>query len=104
MASISLSSNLLGTTQSTQSAATTPAANTSGQAKTANATAAPNSQNDTVKLSETAQAKLLHLRGQSVSNIANTLGTTTKAINNDLGIDLQKALEQTLQAAESAAK
>lgn len=59
-------------------------------------------QDDSVKLSETAQAKLLHQQGQSVSAIAASLGTTTAAINEDLGITideaLQKALEQTTAA------
>jgi len=103
MASILLfnSDTLLGTMQSTGSM---PAANTSNQPKTASTTATPNSQSDTVKLSEAAQAKLLHSQGKSVSNIANSLGTTTKEINSVLGITLEKELEQTLQQTESAAK
>jgi hypothetical protein len=103
MASISLfnSNSLLGTIQSTGSI---PAANTSGQPKTASTTATPNSQSDTVKLSVAAQAKLLHSQGQSVSNIANSLGTTTKEIDSDLGITIEKELEQAIQQTESAAK
>jgi hypothetical protein len=105
MASISLlnSNSLLGTMQST-STSTIPAANTSGQPKTASTTAAANSQSDTVTLSEAGKAKLLHSQGQGVSNIANSLGTTTKEIDSDLGITLEKELEKTLQETESAAK
>ena len=103
MASISLfnSNSLSGTIQST---GTIPAANTSGQSETASTTATSNSQSDTVKLSVAAQAKLLHSQGQSVSNIASTLGTTTKEIDSDLGITIQKELEQAIQQTESATK
>ena len=103
MASISLfnSNSLLGTTQSSNSI---PAANTSGQPKTSSTAATDSSQSDTVKLSVAAQAKLLHSQGQSVSNIASTLGTTTKEINSDLGITLEKELEKALQETEAAAK
>jgi hypothetical protein len=103
MASISLfnSNSLLGTMQST---GTLPAANTSDQPKSAGTTATPNSQSDTVKLSEAGKAKLLHSQGQSVGNIASSLGTTTKEINSDLGITLDEELEKTLQETESAAK
>jgi hypothetical protein len=103
MASISLlnSNSLWGTTQSTSAI---PAANTSGQSETASTTATSDSQSDTVKLSETAQAKLLHSQGQSVGTIASALGTTTKQIDSDLGITLEKELEKTLQETESAAK
>lgn len=109
MASISLfnSNSLLGTTQSAgyaQSPDSLPAASASSQPEPANATATSNSQNDTVKLSEAAQAKLLYSQGQGVSTIAKTLGTTTKEVNNDLGITLEKELEQTLEKTESAAK
>jgi hypothetical protein len=103
MASISLfnSNSLLSTVPST---GTIRAANTSSQPKTASITVSANTQSDTVKLSQTAQAKLLHSQGQSVSNIANSLGTTTKEIDNDLGITLEKELEKTLQETESSAK
>jgi hypothetical protein len=103
MASISLfgSNSLLGTMQGTSSI---PAANTSSQPKTSSTAATDNSQSDTVKLSVAAQAKLLHSQGQSISNIANSLGTTTKEIDSDLGITLQKELEQAIQETESAAK
>jgi hypothetical protein len=59
-------------------------------------------QEDTVKLSETAQAKLLYQQGSSVNTIAATLGATTKEVNNDLGITEEKAIEQTLEATLSA--
>ena len=103
MSSISfLNSNSLSDT--VQSTGTIPAATASGQPKTADTTATPNSQSDTVKLSEAAQAKLLHSQGQTVSNIANSLGTTAKEIDSDLGITLEKELEQAIQQTESAAK
>lgn len=103
MASISLfnSDSLWGTTQSTSAI---PAANTSGQSETASTTATSDSQSDTVKLSEAAQAKLLHAQGQSVSNIASSLGTTTKEINSDLGITLEKELEKAVEETVSATK
>jgi hypothetical protein len=103
MASILLfnSNSQLGTMQSIGSM---PAANASSQPKTASTTATPNSQSDTVKLSVAAQAKLLHSQGQSIANIANSLGTTTKEIDSDLGITLEKELEQAIQETESVAK
>lgn len=75
-----------------------------GWIQSASATATPNSQSDTVKLSEAAHAKLLHSQGQSVGNIANALGTTTKEIDSDLGITLENDLEKAIQETESAAK
>jgi hypothetical protein len=103
MSSISLfnSNSLSGTAQSTGNI---PAANTSDQPKTDSTTATSNSQSDTVKLSVAAQAKLLHSQGQSVSNIASSLGTTTKEIDSDLGITIEKELEQAIQQTESASK
>ena len=103
MSSISLfNSNSQSSTM--QSIGTILTANTSVQPKTASTTATPNSQSDTVKISVAGQAKLLHSQGQSVSNIASSLGTTTKEINSDLGITLEKELEQAIQETESAAK
>lgn len=58
---------------------------------------------DTVKLSETAQAKLMHQQGQSVSAIAASLGTTTKQIDQDLSITLDEELQKTLEATTSSA-
>ena len=98
MGSIALfntTANLYGTTQttannSTQSATTTQAAATSSD------------QDDTVKLSTTAQAKMLYKQGEGVSTIASALGTDTKTINSLLGITLQKAIEKTLETTLSA--
>lgn len=60
-------------------------------------------QDDTVKLSETAQAKLMHQQGQSVSAIASALGTSTKQIDSDLNITLDEALQKTLEETTSSA-
>jgi DNA-binding NarL/FixJ family response regulator len=57
---------------------------------------------DTVKLSDQAQAKLMYKQGQSVTSIASQLGTTAKTVDSYLGIALQKELQQVLQTAESA--
>jgi DNA-binding NarL/FixJ family response regulator len=91
MSSISLfnTSSLYSTTQTAttsapQTAAATPATTTS--------------QEDTVKLSATAQAKQLYHQGQGVSTIAASLGTDTKTVNNYLGITLEKEIAQTLEA------
>jgi DNA-binding NarL/FixJ family response regulator len=64
--------------------------------------AAANSAQDTVKISDSAQAKLLHRQGESVKSIAAALGTTTKTVDNYLGITEEKELEQTLEATLSA--
>jgi len=55
------------------------------------------SEDDSVKLSTTAQAKSMYKQGQSVSTIAASLGTDTKTVNNLLGITLEKAIEKTLE-------
>jgi hypothetical protein len=72
------------------------------QPQDANATTAASSQQDTVKLSAAAQAKLLHREGQSVNQIASSLATTTETVDSYLGITvdeaLEKAVEQTLTA------
>jgi hypothetical protein len=57
---------------------------------------------DSVRLSEAAQAKLLYTQGQSVATIASSLGTTSTAFDNDLGITLEKAIEKTLEETLSA--
>jgi DNA-binding NarL/FixJ family response regulator len=84
---------------------------TSSLYNTTQATAAPQaaatqaataSQEDSVKLSSEAQAKLLYKQGQSVSNIASSLGTDTKTVNNYLGITLDKEIEKTLESTLSA--
>ena len=61
------------------------------------------SDEDSVKLSAAAQAKMMYKQGQSVSTIAHSMGTTTKAIDDILGITLEKALEKTLQETEKSA-
>ncbi len=99
MASIALwntTSNLSGAVQTAQAAPaqTNAAASTAAQAAT--------SQEDTVKLSAAAQAKLLHQQGQSISTIASSLGTTTKAVDSYLGITVEQAIEQTLQSTSAA--
>ena len=60
------------------------------------------SDEDSVKLSAAAQAKMMYKQGQSVSSIAHSMGTTTKAVDDYLGITLQKELEKTLQETEKA--
>jgi DNA-binding NarL/FixJ family response regulator len=60
------------------------------------------SEEDSVKLSAAAQAKMLYKQGESVSTIAHAMGTSTKTINDYLGITLEKELEKTLQETESA--
>jgi len=98
MSSISLFGSLNDAQSTTLTNASTQ---TPSQATTSTATTA-SSQEDTVKLSETAQAKMLYKLGQSVSVIASTLGTTTKAINEELGITLEKEIAQTLQSTLAA--
>jgi hypothetical protein len=71
---------------------------TSAEQKTQQVETKSSDQQDTVKLSETAQAKLLYKQGQSVSTIASTLGTSASAINADLGITLQKAVEKAIES------
>lgn len=86
------------TTQQTSTQATT-------QSKTADAkstqTQTADTQ-DTVKLSQAGQAKMLYKQGQSVTAIAADLGTTSKAVNDLLGITLQKELTKTLEATAKA--
>jgi hypothetical protein len=53
---------------------------------------------DSVKLSDAAQAKALYHEGQSVTAIAASLGTTAKQVNDYLGIALEEELAQALQA------
>ena len=90
-----LSNSSLYSTQTTQT--------TQQTVQTANSTASTaNASQDTVKLSETAQAKLLYDQGKSVSLIASSLGTTTKEINNDLGIAAEQAMEKALQETDAA--
>ena len=95
---INTEDNSYGTTSTnaTHEAAKNTEASTTTQASTA-------SQNDTVKISAAAQAKILHQSGESVANIASSLGTDTKTVDDYLGITVTKAIDQALQAAEGAA-
>ena len=96
MASISLFNtvdNLYNTTQ--------PATDNTAQTS-AVAPAATTSEEDSVKLSAEAEAKSMYKQGQSVSNIAASLGTDSKTINNYLGLTLEKEIEKTLEATLSA--
>lgn len=64
--------------------------------------AAVNSTQDTVKISDSAQAKLLYRQGESVKSIAAALGTTTKTVDEYLNIAEQKELQEAVSAALSA--
>ncbi|MDR3724197.1 MAG: hypothetical protein P4K83_06880 [Terracidiphilus sp.] len=75
---------------------------TSAQQKTQQAETQSSDQQDTVKLSETAQAKMLYKQGQSVSTIAASLGTSASAINADLGLTLEKALTKAIESSVQA--
>jgi len=59
-------------------------------------------QQDTVKLSTAAQAKILYKEGSSVSVIAATLGTTKSAVNDLLGITLDKAMQAAIESTSKA--
>jgi hypothetical protein len=87
--------SLATTTNSTQ-------ASTANAAQAAASQAATTPQQDSVHLSEAAQAKMLYQQGQSVSTIAASLGTTSKSINEELGIALEQAVEKTLEATLTA--
>lgn len=99
MASVSLFSTPTDTLSTTRQAS--PASHTQPSAATRPAPGT-RSQDDTVKLSETAQAQLLYKQGLSVSTIASTLGTSSTEIDTDLGItldeEIQKALQSTMKA------
>jgi uncharacterized FlaG/YvyC family protein len=97
MGSVTLfsSSNIWPSTSSTQ---------TTVQAQATTTTNNSTAQSDSVRLSETARAKLLHSQGEAVQAIASSLGTTSKEIDNDLGITLDEELQKVLQETESAAK
>jgi hypothetical protein len=97
MSSISLFGSM-NNTQSTMLTNTSAQISSQATSTTSSTTPAASSQEDTVQLSETAQAKMLYDQGQSVSIIASTLGTTAKEINTDLGITLEKEIAQTLES------
>jgi hypothetical protein len=90
--------NTASSTNSTNSTSTTSTTSTTGTAQATTQTASQ----DTVKLSPQAQAKSLYHQGQSVATIASTLGTTSKQVDDYLGITLQQELQQTLQATQAA--
>lgn len=56
-------------------------------------------QQDTVKLSDKAQAQLLHQQGESVSAIASSLGVTKDTVDSYLNITVDAELEKTIEAA-----
>jgi uncharacterized FlaG/YvyC family protein len=58
---------------------------------------------DTVKLSTAAQERMLYKQGESVSTIASAMGSSVKAVDQDLNITLDKEIAQTLQATQAAA-
>jgi DNA-binding NarL/FixJ family response regulator len=87
---------LFSTTSNLYNTGQVSASNTT-QAESATKTTAP-SQEDTVKLSPMAQAKLLHQEGKSVAVIASSLGTDTKTVDDYLGITLEQTIEKTLQS------
>jgi hypothetical protein len=62
--------------------------------------ATPSAPQDTVKISDAAQARLLHQAGESVNSIASALGTDSKTVDSYLGITTQ-VLDQALLAAAS---
>lgn len=76
---------------------------TTPTATAAPTTAATPSHEDTVKISAAAQARLLHQSGESVANIASSLGTSTATVDSYLGIQVTQAIDQALQAAEATA-
>lgn len=87
-------SQLTATTAGT-TAQTTTAQTATTQTTTTQTTAAQ--EQDDVKLSAAAQAKLLHQQGQSVQVIASSLGATVKQVDDYLGITLQEQLQKTIE-------
>jgi hypothetical protein len=57
-------------------------------------------QQDTVNISDEAKAKLLHKDGDSILTIASSLGTTSKTVNDYLGITLDETIAKTLEATQ----
>jgi hypothetical protein len=87
---------------STASSFNTLSSSSAAQQQTQQAETQASEQQDTVKLSQAAQAKLLYKQGQSVSAIASALGTTSSAIDEDLGITLEKAIEKAIASSVQA--
>jgi hypothetical protein len=75
---------------------------TSAATKTETTAATTTAQDDTVKLSAAAEAKMLYKQGQGVSTIAASLGTDAKTVDSYLGLTLEKAIEKTLETTLSA--
>lgn len=88
--------------RSTLNASSTSNSASTDTVQTASDNAQAKTEDDSVKLSQAAQERMLYKQGESVSTIASTLGTTSKTVNEDLGIALEKEIEQTLQATETA--
>ena len=95
-----MSSLAISSVTSSNDTQTAVAARTPGTQTKTPATVAAKVPEDTVKLSEAAQAKQMHSSGQSVSAIATALGTSVSTVDSYLGIT-DTAL---LQAAMASAK
>jgi DNA-binding NarL/FixJ family response regulator len=91
-------SSLYNTTQTVAAAQSS----TTTVAQTAPTQTSAAFQEDSVKLSSAAQAKMLYKQGQSVANIASSLGTDSKTVDNYLGLTLEKEIEKTLASTLSA--
>jgi DNA-binding NarL/FixJ family response regulator len=100
--SISLVNSTAITSGFTQKENSATHTQTAAADKIAATTQTASEQQDSVKLSAKAQAKLLHQEGQSVSAIAASLGISVKTVDSYLGITLTSTIEDTLQETESA--
>ena len=69
----------------------------------AQAETATTPEEDTVKLSASAQAETMHQAGQSISSIASLLGTTVSTIDSYLGITVAVAVPLTAAPSVHAA-
>jgi hypothetical protein len=83
-------------------AQTASAAKTAAAQSESPAQASPGFEEDTVKLSAAAQAKLMHRQGQSPALIAATLGTDVKSIDGYLGIQIAAAASAMPAAVQTA--
>jgi len=63
----------------------------------------PAPEEDTVKLSASAQAETMHQAGQSISSIASSLGTSVSTVDSYLGIAVAIAVPLTAAPATHAA-
>lgn len=98
MSSVGLSTALSNSSHSSQAVA---AVNIAPVEPPPTSKAAPALEQDTVKLSPAAQAKLLHREGLSVTRIATSLGTSVSAIDKYLNIAVPKPVANTATAAAS---